>query len=157
MAGERLDPRYDPAFQRGFSGDIEVPAPAGRGAPPEATRLETPAQTPAGRGAPPEATRLETPAQTPARRPLALRELTRNPFLLALAVLGSGLIIGGAAWANQARQLLAVRGGAATELDYWFLRTSAVAVPLLVVAGILIVAGVLFVAAVAWNGRQAAR
>ncbi|WP_173921594.1 putative F420-0 ABC transporter permease subunit [Agromyces sp. Marseille-P2726] len=41
---------------------------AGRGAPPEATRLETPHDpdldtTTAGRGAPPEATRLETPAR----------------------------------------------------------------------------------------------
>ena len=154
MSGdERLDPRYDPAFQRGFAGDG-----AGRGAPPPAPRLEVEVDKPAVIEhldviEQPEA--IE-PVEAPGR-PLALRELTRNPFLLALTVIGAVLIIGGGAWANQARQLLAVRGGAATELDYWFLRTSAVAVPLLVVAGILIIAGVLFVAAVAWNRRQAAR
>jgi hypothetical protein len=84
----------------------------------------------------------------------ATRRLSRNPFLLALVVLGAAMTIGGIAWANQARLLVATRGGAATDLDYWFLQASVVAAPLTIIAGIGILAGVLFIAATAWNRRR---
>ncbi|HWM34075.1 MAG TPA: hypothetical protein VNR36_07530 [Pseudolysinimonas sp.] len=143
-----VDPRYDPAFQRGFEGEVRLPeTPAGAAAEPPADPVAPPAQHPTGPASPPE---------PPRARALPLRELARNPFLLALSTLGAVLVIGGGAWANQARKLVETRGGAATELDYWFLRTSTIAVPLMIAAGVLIIAGVLFVAAVAWNRRQSA-
>jgi hypothetical protein len=49
--------------------------------------------------------------------------------------------------------LVATRGGAATDLDYWFLQASVVGAPQTIVAGIGIIAGVLFIAAIAWNKR----
>jgi hypothetical protein len=79
------------------------------------------------------------------------RRLRRNPFLVALVVLGLGLTIGGLIWANQARLLVSGRGAAATDLDYWFLQATVTGAPLTIVAGISILAGVLFVAATAWN------
>jgi hypothetical protein len=88
---------------------------------------------------------LEHSEASPARR------LRRNPFLVALVVLGLGLTIGGLIWANQARLLVSGRGAAATDLDYWFLQATVTGAPLTIVAGISILAGVLFVAATAWN------
>jgi hypothetical protein len=63
------------------------------------------------------------------------------------------MIIGGIGWANQARSIVATRGGASTDLDYWFLQASVVAAPLTILTGVGILAGVLFVAAAAWNRR----
>jgi hypothetical protein len=162
----RVDPRYDPAFQRGFEGTVTSglrsrtavrrsalvsPAPY-RSAEPEPDVEEYGVQeattTRTGAEAEPE------PAPAYVAAPQAgVRELRRNPFLIALLVLGLVMVIGGAAWANQARQTVADRGGASTELDYWFLQATVVGAPLTIVAGIGILAGVLFIAASAWNRR----
>ena len=66
---------------------------------------------------------------------------------------GTGMIIGGSLWANQARALVSARGGASTELDYWFLQATVVSAPLTILAGIGVLAGVLFLAAGVWNRR----
>lgn len=162
----RVDPRYDPAFQRGFEGDVTSglrartsvrrsalvsPAPY-RSTEPEPTVEEYGVQD----AAPTRSAAIEEPEPTPdpvVVRPTVLRDLTRNPFLMGLVALGVAMAIAGVAWANQARQLVASRGGAGTELDYWFLQASVVGAPLTIVAGIGILAGVLFIAAAAWNRR----
>lgn len=184
MADEkRVDPRYDPAFQRGFEGavtsglrrhpaqapdaSIVTPAPyrtaPDRTAPdrtaPERTAPDREAPRPGAAAASadeahdprrpvPEsadAAEPDTDAVSPARR------LSRNPFLVALVVLGLALTIGGLIWANQARLLVSGRGAAATDMDYWFLQATVTGAPLTIVAGVSILAGVLFVAATAWN------
>ncbi|CAN5545431.1 hypothetical protein BH09ACT4_BH09ACT4_21370 [soil metagenome] len=163
---QRVDPRYDPAFQRGFAGSVTSgvrsrtsvrrtalvsPAPY-RAAAPEVEVEDYGVQdvepTRSAATADPEPT-PESVAVSSHR----MRELTRNPFVVALVALGLVMSIGGIAWANQARQLVAARGGAATELDYWFLQASVVAAPLTILAGIGILAGVLFIAAGVWSRR----
>jgi hypothetical protein len=98
----------------------------------------------------------EEPAPNPDPVPVApvtMRQLSRNPFLIALVVVGAALTLGGLAWSNQARMLVVDGGAASTDLDYWFLQTSVNAAPLATLAGIGILAGVMFIAANAWNRR----
>jgi hypothetical protein len=160
---QRVDPRYDPAFQRGFEGEVKSglrsrtsvrrtalvsPAPYRSGEPEPAVEeygVQDATQTRTGADAEPE----PAPDHVPVRV-VGMRDLRRNPFLVTLVVLGLVLTIGGAAWANQARQAVA---DLATELDYWYLQASTVGAPLTIIAGIAILAGVLFVAAAAWNRR----
>jgi hypothetical protein len=163
---QRVDPRYDPAFQRGFEGTVTsglrsrtsvrrtavvAPAPF-RSAAPEPEVEEHGVQD-----VEPTASALDDePDVAPEPVPVStvtMRDLTRNPFVIALVVLGLALSLGGAAWANQARLVVASRGGASTELDYWFLEASVAAAPLTILAGIGILAGVLFIAAGVWNRR----
>lgn len=179
MADEkRVDPRYDPAFQRGFEGavtsglrrhpaqapDAAIVTPAPYRTAPDRT---APDRTAPGREAPlPSAAAASADEAHDPRRPVSesadaaepdtdavspARRLSRNPFLVALVVLGLALTIGGLIWANQARLLVSGRGAAATDLDYWFLQATVTGAPLTIVAGVSILAGVLFVAATAWN------
>ncbi|HEX7834000.1 MAG TPA: hypothetical protein VF479_00865 [Pseudolysinimonas sp.] len=160
---QRVDPRYDPAFQRGFEGEVTSglrsrtsvrrtalvsPAPYRSTEPEPAVEdygVQDATQTRTGADAEPEATPDHVPA-----RVAGVRDLRRNPFLITLVVLGAALTIAGVAWANQARQAVA---DLATELDYWYLQASTVGAPLTIIAGLGILAGVLFVAAAAWNRR----
>jgi hypothetical protein len=163
----RVDPRYDPAFQRGFEGTVTSglrsrtsvrrsalvsPAPYRSAEPePEVEEYGVQEATTTRTGA--EAEPEPAPAYVAAAQPAGLRDLRRNPFLVALVVLGLVMTLGGGVWANQARQAVAERGGASTELDYWFVQATVVGAPLTIVAGIGILAGVLFIAAAAWNRR----
>jgi hypothetical protein len=162
---QKVDPRYDPAFQRGYEGTVQSavrtrtavrrstvvsPAPY-RSVEPEphvdehgAEEAEPSLAATDERFAPPEL--------VPVSR-VTMREFARNPFVILLVLLGGGMIIGGALWANQARALVAARGGASTELDYWFLQATVVSAPLTILAGIGVLAGVLFLAAGVWNRR----
>ena len=163
---QQVDPRYDRAFQRGFEGAVAsgvrsrtsvrrtalvAPAPY-RTTEPEPQVEEYGVQDVAPTRSSAEDEPEEAPDLVPASQ-VTVRDLTRNPFLIVLSVLGVALVIAGGAWANQGRQLVAARGGASNELDYWFLQSTVVAAPLTILAGIAILAGVLFVAATAWNRR----
>jgi len=160
MADEqKVDPRYDPAFQRGFEGSVTSAVrsrPVQRPASVAPAPYRAPVPAVAEDAVPPDeaAEVVPTPDAVPEPAGNAVpRRLSRNPFLIALTLLGAIMTIGGVAWANQARMLVATRGGAATDLDYWFLQASVVGAPLTIVAGIGIIAGVLFIAAIAWNRR----
>jgi hypothetical protein len=161
---QRVDPRYDPAFQRGYEGQVASglrsrtsvrrsalvsPAPYRSGEPEpdvEEYGVQEASETRTGAEAEPEpAPEFVTVGSS------GLRGLRRNPFLITLVVLGIALMIGGIAWANQVRQLVV---DLATELDYWFLQVSVVGAPLTILTGIAILAGVLFVAATVWNRRS---
>lgn len=161
-AQRKLDPRYDPAFQPGYTGPVvsarrgpgsRVSVPAPDAVAPDAEGATVAQGAPgssAERGAAaPEPVAADADAPAPARE--SLRELLRNPFLVALTVLGAVLLIAGIAWAERARQLVETRGVASTELDYWFLQTTVVGAPLTVIAGLGVLAGVLFSAARAWE------
>jgi len=167
---KRLDPRYDPAFQRGFDGSVTsgsrtrtqvrrpalvVPAPY-RSPDPEQAQAPVVGDGPIEDARPTLSGAVDDPAAAPdvgVAPASMIRELTRNPFLVSLVVLGIAMTVVGIAWANQARQLVASRGGAGTELDYWFLQASVTGAPLTILAGIGVLAGVLFIAATAWNRR----
>ncbi len=160
---QRVDPRYDPAFQRGFEGQVasglrtrtavrrsELVAPAPyRVSEPETQvdedGIQEAGQTRTGAEIEPE----PAPEYVPVRS-VGMRDLGRNPFLITLVALGVALLIAGIAWANQARQIVA---DLATELDYWYLQASVIGAPLTIITGIAILAGVLFVAAATWNRR----
>lgn len=160
---QRVDPRYDPAFQRGFEGQVTSglrartsvrrsalvsPAPyrsGGQEPEVEENGVQEAGQTRTGADAEPA-----PPPEQVSVQSAGVRNLGRNPFLIALVVLGLTLTIAGIVWANQARATVT---DLATELDYWFLQASVVGAPLTIVAGIAVLAGVLFVAAVAWNRR----
>jgi hypothetical protein len=165
---QRVDPRYDPAFQRGFEGTVT--SGLRRSTAVRRTALVSPAPFRVSGGdadaadeepgiadvEPTRSSATEEPEPAPASvaaPPVTIRQLTRNPFLVALIVLGGGMTVGGVAWVNQVRMLVSTRGGAATDLDYWFLQASVVAAPLTIIAGIGILSGVLFTAAAAWNRR----
>lgn len=159
MADERkVDPRYDPAFQRGFEGSV-TSAPRSRPIQRSESVAPAPFRPPLAAVTDADETHDQddvAPARETVPEPVAdtaPRRLSRNPFLIALTLLGAIMTAGGVAWANQARMLVATRGGAATDLDYWFLQASVVGAPLTIVAGIGIIAGVLFIAAIAWNKR----
>lgn len=146
---QRVDPRYDPAFQRGFDGQVTPGVRTGNAIRRPSLVSPTPE---------PEAdAEVESPAEPePASDPVEVstsgtRDPRRNPFLITLVVLGSALTIGGIAWAYQGRQMVAELS---TELDYWFLQASVAGAPLTTLTGIAILAGVLFVAAGAWNRRS---
>lgn len=162
---QRVDPRYDPAFQRGYEGSVSSsvrtraavrrdaivsPAPF-RSAEPEPEVDDQGVESAAPVFASTDET-FEPPELVPVNRPLG-REFFRNPFVVLLILLGGGMIVGGSVWANQGRALVAARGGASTELDYWFLQATVTSAPLTILAGIGILAGVLFLAAAFWNRR----
>lgn len=170
---QKIDPRYDAAFQRGFEGQVRSGSHAdavvrrsalvssrsyrsGEPAPDFAEQDEQRAEGESDQNVPESGLHHETagglsvaPQPTP-RHSVTMRDLLRNPFLVVLVVLGLALTIGGIAWANQARMAV---GSVATELDYWYLQVSVVGVPATILTGVTMLAGVLFVAAVTWNRR----
>jgi hypothetical protein len=155
---KRIDPRYDPAFQRGFEGSVASGVRRHPVAPPSPA-IVTPApfraaperEEPRAESGGPQTDEVE-PGSVPSDHQVSpARRLSQNPFLISLVVLGLALTVGGLIWANQARLLVSGRGAAATDLDYWFLQATVTGAPLTIVAGISILAGVLFVAATAWN------
>lgn len=154
---QRVDPRYDPAFQRGFEGEVAstLRRPARPPREPQPTSLPSPHPPPAAPEIPaaeaPAAAAAPAPAPEPPARALTSRELVRNPYLVALALLGVALIVVGAVWAVRARQMVTM-----TDPDYWFLQASVFAAPLATVTGLAMIGAVLAVFAVAWNRRAAA-
>ena len=174
----RIDPRYDPAFQRGYEGDVRTQArsesalrraPLASSAPgrPAATVTPQPA-TPRVVDAPPPVvvpTAAEPVGSSPtapaasaeptvvAEAPASARDVTRNPFYLAAAALAVLLIVGGAVWLNQGFAAIA-DGRAASDVGYYAAATMTVGAPLLMGIGVLIIAGLLFVLARGWRPRD---
>ncbi len=163
--GAAVDPRYDPAFQRGFEGEVATgprgqstlrrtaavnPAPA-RPAPQRA-EVFSPAPIEPLPFTPPPALSSEgdaapAPQADAAPVPQAMvgpRELARNPFVIALAALGAVLIVAGAIWAYEGFATIIKNGGTRNEVEFWAAQTMSFGAPLAIVAGIA-VAGVLLV------------
>lgn len=185
----RIDPRYDPAFQRGFDGEV-VSGPRSRNAAVRRPSVVSPAPFRPPADAVPDGdepgdldeapvTRSALAASTTssavsapgaagvadaldddpeydrdarrAARVARLGALVRNPFVVVLVVLAIGLIVGGIAWHQTARDLVAA--GVSTELDYWMLQTSVTGAPIVGAAGAVVLAGVLALLARAWDRR----
>ncbi|MGN6325288.1 hypothetical protein [Pseudolysinimonas sp.] len=174
---KRIDPRYDPAFQRGYRGDVRTqprgesalrrtppadphpahersaatsPAPAMIPGPPAPAPVPTAAE-PVGTAVVPHASEPTVPPEVSATP----RDVTRNPFYLAAGALAVLLIVGGAVWLGQGFAAIA-DGRAASVVGYYAAATMTVGAPLLMGIGVLIIAGLLFVLARSWRPRDEA-
>src|SRR5689334_19811906 len=108
-----IDPRYDPAFQRGYTGEVQTgqhPHGAVRAArPPARDEIKQPQRAsslPAELVPPAYAAPMADPRDEQAEvvsdeedDALPPRPLTRNPYLIVLALLGTALVVAGASWA----------------------------------------------------------
>jgi hypothetical protein len=160
-----FDPRFDPAFQRGFDAEgaatrLQAPrtayeSPVARvasvvQAPPVVTQMiAPPAQFEVG--VPPlvEQTGIEqadaTAESPPDRRP--------NPFLLALAVVSVALA-GGGAWGVQAARSPFLESNAAAGTDFVGLQMLMLMSPLAIILGIATAVGIAFFYAAEWQRRR---
>lgn len=168
----KIDPRYDPAFQRGFTGEVQTgqhPHGAVRAThPPTQTQSQASVADSALRRAEPltdasvppayavgpvddEADDATVDADEAEVEEAPARPLTRNPFILVLALLGAALIVAGISWAITGRATMTDSGSLASERDYWYVQAALLGAPVTIAAGALIFAGVLFMFAHAWS------
>ncbi|MEP6481918.1 MAG: hypothetical protein ABJA94_07925 [Rhodoglobus sp.] len=150
MSDDRdFDPRFDPAYQRGYEGVVDAPAKA-RPAPAKSTStIDFPPASPST--SPPETQprQRESIASTP--EPKARRRA--NPFLITLLVLSATLIIGGLYLVVRMRHLFADTQSS-TDFDFVTLQVLIGVTPVAIGLGVAIAIGVLFIYAIRW-GRSA--
>ncbi|MEO6532577.1 MAG: hypothetical protein ABIO06_03270 [Pseudolysinimonas sp.] len=162
-----IDPRYDPAFQRGFDGEVATgprgqstlrrtaavnPAPARMSAPPvehvEPVTLEQPDPVPA-RAPAPDA--VGSPVEAAPVVVATPRELMRNPFMIAVAALGALLILVGGIWAYEGFATIVKNGGTRNEVEFWAAQTMSFGAPLAIVVGLAVVAVLLVLFGRSWQ------
>ena len=164
-----FDPRYDPAFQRGFSGQVSTGsrsaaarrraasyaggAHPAREIPPagetESRALADDRVDPAGTATPPA-----SGASAVVQRPeAALRAPWTNPFAIAAAVLGVVVLCGGIWIVQESLRVFGDPNSFRTELDYWSAQSGIFAGPIGIALGIAILAGVLLHCAAYWARR----
>lgn len=125
-----FDPRYDPAYQRGWEGEPVAPP---RVAPTDPERIVV----------------IAEPASDPDAEVAADRRGV-NPFLLALAAVAVLLIVAGVWMASRVSEGYAAQGPS-TQVDYAILQILAIASPVAALLGVATGIGVLFVFAVRWG------
>ncbi len=172
--GAAIDPRYDPAFQRGFSGEVQTgahgqstlrrtaavnPAPV-RPAPQREDELRiTPPPREAAGGAVSAARDAIVPPDVEAgpRHPTepavvtTPRQLARDPFVIALAALAAVLIIAGIVWAYEGFATIVRNGGTRNEVEFWAAQTMSFGAPLAIVVGLGVVAVLLVMFGRSWQ------
>jgi len=174
-----IDPRYDPAFQRGFEGQVatgsRAEVAARRSAPYVASALQRPPQDRDDRppapakadplaqiGLPPATTTAsdaEATGQTEVVVVQAAEQPTRppwtNPFAIAAFALGV-IVLGVGAWILQENSRMAQStDGFNSQADYWFMQVGMIGGPIALGLGVAILAGVLFLCAAYWSRRPA--
>jgi hypothetical protein len=146
-SGDDFDPRFDPAFQRGFDGEgLRAP---GRpvDAPPAAPPIALP-PTPAGAGeSVPSSLQAADAAADDDRQP------RRNPFLIALAVVSVALVVAGV-WIIQIARAPFDGTNAAANVDFVFLQILGGLAPAAIALGVATAIGIVFVLAVDWQKRR---
>jgi hypothetical protein len=187
--GAAIDPRYDPAFQRGFSGEVQTgahgqstlrrtaavnPAPPRPGpqrseefrisAPPSTHPVDAELAAPSPRSSSADSSSGEAFGRTAegAAPPLAApsgvvvgpRELARNPFVVALAVLAAVLILSGAIWAAEGFATIVANGGTRNEVEFWAAQTMSFGAPLAIVAGLAVLAVLLVLFGRSWRRSE---
>lgn len=163
-----FDPRFDPAFQPGYDeasdptvrasalhrappGDAAV-APPPPAVPPRPTVAEVDRPSAEAGGPSVEVDAHPGAASSPEPRPAGVRDLTRNPFVIALWVLGIVFIVFGAGilrWISMALESLNSSGDAG--FDYLLVQAMQVAGPLSIVLGFAILSATLFLFAARWR------
>lgn len=176
--GAAIDPRYDPAFQRGFSGEVLTGAHGqstlrrtaavnpGPSRPP--SQLADPTSPTPGESLigppPPEWTRTTgDPAVAPSPELVAQRylpepgsvvtprQLARNPFVIALGALAAVLIITGATWAYEGFATIVKNGGTRNEVEFWAAQTMSFGAPLAIIVGLGVFAVLLGMFGRSWH------
>lgn len=79
------------------------------------------------------------------------RELARNPFMMALAVLGAVLIVAGAVWAYEGFAAIIKNGGTRNEVEFWAAQTMSFGAPLAIGLGLAVAAVLLALFGRAWQ------
>lgn len=151
MSDDRdFDPRFDPAYQRGYEGVVDAAPQARRG--PATTAPATPAAQPIG--LPPTAARQPEPVhptpvegfvESPRRRP--------NPFVIALVVLSVLLVGGGLYLVSRMRDLFA-NTQSSTDFDFVTLQVLIGIAPIVIGLGVATALGVIFIYAVRWGRAE---
>jgi hypothetical protein len=143
-----FDPRFDPAFQRGFSGAdapsrliSRVPAPA-----VAAPQVGLPPAAPVPAAVPVD-DRLSSDADVAAD----VDEPARfNPFIAVLGAV-SLLLVAGGIWGVQTAREPFLQTDAAAQADYVGLQMLMTASPLAIALGVATAIGILFYFAVTWR------
>lgn len=145
-----FDPRFNPAFQRGYDGPLpDASAPARETASPPARAVAAePAPLP----------RLEASAAPDQRDEYDDRFIESevagprrvNPFLIVLGAVSAVLVGGGLLLVSRLRDLFADTQSS-SSFDYVTLQVLTTAAPLVICLGLATAIGVLFVFAVRWN------
>ena len=145
----KIDPRFDPAFQRGYDGATQA-------VPREKLQPTAPVVPTAQPLAQPEPAREFTPAQSRVVvEPTAYADdepepRRLNPFLLGL--IGAAiLLIGGGLYLTSRLGDLFANPSESSQYDYITLQVMTIAAPMLIVLGIATGVGVLFIYAVRWG------
>ena len=166
-----IDPRYDPAFQRGFDGQVatgsRAQVAARRSTPYVASALQRPAQDRAAEPVPNVLTQIGLPPAAPgdaadpsaaefvvvrAAEP-ALRPPWTNPFAIAAFVLGVASLALGVWVMQETMRMMDSPESFSTQADYWFMQVSTFGGPIALALGVAILAGVLFLCAGYWSRR----
>jgi hypothetical protein len=162
-----FDPRFNPAFQRGFDGAgpaTEYRAPAPRAAErvydAPVTRTAVPATAVAAQVAMPPA--AGAPAQ-PQVRPVIQEQMDAttqaapvrrfNPFLVALAAVSVALVAGGA-WGVQVARAPFLQTNASAGTDFVGLQMLILFAPLAIILGIATAVGIAFFYAAEWQRHR---
>lgn len=170
-----FDPRFDPAFQRGFDGPTTRrsqitggEAPSGYLRNPRPVSVQPPAALlqpvdPARNegwenflGSPADVAAASVAAPVSQDAADAEPELTtrgRNPFLIVLLAISVLLIAGGVGGLQWLRAKF-LAPDIATDLDFVTLQAATVGAAIVVGLGLATAIGVLFVYAVRWRGRS---
>lgn len=168
-----IDPRYDPAFQRGFDGTTPpaTASPSHRATPHATSALQRPVSEPRPHavapaepreriGLPPPTPGAEPePETTAAPAPVAgfaaspARAPWRNPFAIAVAVIGIAVLALGIWLLQETYQLTQSEGGFSSQADYWFLQWGMIGGPIFAGLGVAILVAVLVLCAVHWAHR----
>jgi len=172
--GAPIDPRYDPAFQRGFEGEVAT-GPRGQSTLRRTAAVNpAPARMPAQPAEPVESGAMEAPEPLPTLAPgtdaavsagsdeapaavTTPRDLIRNPFMIALAALGALLILTGAIWAYEGFAAIVKNGGTRNEVEFWAAQTMSFGAPLAIVVGLAIAAVLLVLFGRSWQRSRSGR
>lgn len=160
-----LDPRYDPAFQRGYDGSARAGSAPATSAPPVASALQRPQTSaplppsPAQASPSPDAGQAPEVTQHPDAVPTAsapapvLRPPWTNPFVILIALLGIGAFVVGV-WplrqlgnVNSAETIF--QGPVGYMLQQWTIFGS----PLMIALGVAIFVVVFVMCALYWAQR----
>ncbi|MGN6273092.1 MAG: hypothetical protein ACTHMQ_08370 [Protaetiibacter sp.] len=173
-----IDPRYDPAFQRGYDGAVATGSrseAASRRTAPHVTsalqRATVPSAAPrtsetgagfdgivTGSGAAPaqapaDATAVASASPVVQVAAPALRAPWTNPFAIAVTIVGIGVLGVGVWLLQETFQMTQSETGFQTQTDYWFMQWGMIAAPIFVALGIAILVSVLVMCAVYWGRR----
>lgn len=177
MAGDNnseFDPRFDPAFQRGFEGEVTRRSPQPTAYLPTNPARQTPAAATvpayttvqpdvAARGGVADALSPATTGQAPDGEPAADTGAVadagyaapgRNPFLIGLTVISVVLVLGGLAGLQWLRGRF-LAPDIATELDFVTVQAATTGLVIVIGLGLATAIGVLFVHAARWGKRRA--